>query len=109
MFYNLLAVPDPRPSKSNPKHRSKRKQLEKEHGLDAKDLGVKVIILAILAGLACFPTIEEETVAIKRVQDRKMEERDKREREIRHRRREQMESVGGYNRGRGGARERGGF
>lgn len=95
MFYDLLTVLDPRPSKSNPEHRSKRKQLEKEHGFDAKDLGVKLFILAILAGVACFPRIKEENDAIKRVQDRKIQERGKREREMRHRRREQMQSGGG--------------
>lgn len=60
MFNDLLTIPDPRPSKAHPEHRAARKAIEAKHPFDAKDLGLRAGILALLVGVACFPAIKAE-------------------------------------------------
>ncbi len=61
MFHDLLTIPDPRPSKAHPDHRARRKEIESQFPhFDAKELGLKAGVLALMLGIACYPRIEQE-------------------------------------------------
>ncbi|PVH78246.1 hypothetical protein DL98DRAFT_590572 [Cadophora sp. DSE1049] len=69
MFYDLLTIPDPRPSKAHPEHRAARKAIEEQFPhFDAKDLGLKAGVLALMLGIACYPRIKAEHDALERVE-----------------------------------------
>lgn len=85
MFYDLLTIPDPRPSKAHPEHRAARKAIEGEFPhFDAKDLGLKAGVLALMLGIACYPRIKSEQDALEHAAKLKGKEKEKeRERERR--------------------------
>ncbi|TAQ85606.1 hypothetical protein B7494_g6060 [Chlorociboria aeruginascens] len=55
MFYDLVHLPDPRPSKAHPDHRAHRKEIEKDAAFDTKEIGIKGGLLLMLGLIACFP------------------------------------------------------
>ncbi|KAG4439339.1 hypothetical protein IFR05_005151 [Cadophora sp. M221] len=78
MFYDLLTIPDPRPSKAHPQHRAARKAVEQEFPhFDAKDLGLKAGVLALMLGIACYPRIKAEQDALEHAAKLKEKEKQK--------------------------------
>lgn len=60
MFKELPPSPLALLQPSHPDHRAARKEIEKKHPFDTKDLAMKAGILALLAGIACYPRIKAE-------------------------------------------------
>ncbi|KAK0109582.1 hypothetical protein ONS95_002267 [Cadophora gregata] len=97
MFYDLLTIPDPRPSKAHPDHRATRKAIEEELPyFDAKDLGLKAGVLALMLGIACYPRIKSEHDALEKIE----KEKKKQKIELGKGRRERRRSEGYENRDR---------
>jgi len=99
MFYDLLTIPDPRPSKAHPEHRAARKAVEEEFPhFDAKDLGLKAGVLALMLGIACYPRIKAEHDALEKVERDMKRQREKGKGGKRERRRSEGGEYGGRRR-----------